>query len=604
VFTPQQVPDPPSLPVRFPITARSIVLLLFLALVSPPAMAAAEGGPVFRDVAGDVGIDFVQFNGMWGDLTLLEIMGSGCALFDYDGDGDLDAYLVQDHMIGPGKTLADAVFPPDPETPRPFSDRLYRNDTVVRPDGTRELRFTDVTEASGIAELATGYGMGVSTGDYDNDGWVDLYLASYGGNQLLHNNGDGTFSDVTAASGAQDTRWSITATFFDYDLDGYLDLYVVNYVDFTFANHHPCMQPPSAGTGIPTGTPDYCGPLAYQPLGDRLLHNRGDGTFEDVSLDAGIQGPVGSGLGVASADFNDDGRPDVYVANDGLPNFLWMNQGDGTFEDEGLLAGCAVNRLGNPEASMGVVAEDADGDGDVDLFMTHLTKETNTLFLNDGTGLFLDHTTESGLGTASFTGTGFGTGFFDFDNDGDLDILVVNGAVALIDELVEQHVTYPLQQTNKLFRNLGDLRFEEATKDAGPVFELAEVSRGVAFGDVDRDGDPDVLMTNNSGPARLLLNQVGQDHPFLGLSLIDHGRDAFGARAKITTSSGRTVSRRAHTDGSYASARDPRVRVGLGNDGGVRQVEVRWPNGSSSILRGLEPDEYYTVFHDGKDGER
>jgi len=579
----------------------SISALCWLVALAPVAWGA-ERSPIFVDVAAEAGIDFVHFNGMSGELYLLEIMGSGGALLDYDNDGDLDAYLVQGHMIGPGKELEDALIPP--QGPQPFSDRLFRNDTMVAADGSRQVRFVDVTERSGIGRIAQRYGMGVSTGDYDNDGWVDLYLSSYGANQLLRNRGDGTFEDVTDSSHAQDTRWSITASFVDYDRDGFLDLYVVNYVDFSFANHHPCTMPPSAGTGIPTGTPDYCGPLAYTPLGDRLLHNLGDGTFEDVSLDVGIQGAVGSGLGATSADFDDNGWPDVYVANDGLANFLWMNRGNGKLEDEALLAGCAVNRLGNPEASMGVVAEDADGDGDVDLFMTHLTKETNTLFLNDGSGLFLDHTTESGLGPASFTGTGFGTGFFDYDNDGDLDIIIANGAVALIDELVLEGALYPLYQQNKLFRNLGGLRYEEATADAGPVFELSEVSRGVAFGDVDLDGDPDVLLTNNSGPARLLLNQVGQDAPFLGLRLLERNRDAYGALVEVRTTSGLSVSRRIHTDGSYASARDPRARVGLGAGGKVEEVRVRWPSGESEIWRGLEADRYATVYSNGSGDDR
>ncbi len=596
---PHRFLDPSSSHLRTPTFVCSISTLCCLAALAPTAQGS-ERSSIFVDVAADAGVDFVHFNGMSGELYLLEIMGSGGAFFDYDNDGDLDAYLVQGHMIGPGKELEDALIPPT--DPLPLSDRLFRNDTMVDTDGSRKVRFVDVTESSGIGRIAQGYGMGVSTGDYDNDGWVDLYLSSYGSNQLLRNRGDGTFEDVSELSRAQDTRWSITASFVDYDRDGFLDLYVVNYVDFSFANHHPCTMPPSAGTGIPTGTPDYCGPLAYTPLGDRLLHNRGDGTFEDVSLDLGIQGAVGSGLGATSADFDKNGWPDVYVANDGLANFLWMNRGEGRLEDEALLAGCAVNRLGHPEASMGVVAEDADGDGDVDLFLTHLAKETNTLFLNDGTGLFLDLTTESGLGPASFTGTGFGTGFFDYDNDGDLDIFIANGAVALIDELVLEGDLYPLHQRNKLFRNLGGLRYEEATEDAGPAFELSEVSRGVAFGDVDRDGDTDVLLTNNSGPARLLLNQVGQDSPFLGLRLLERNRDAYGALMEIRTTSGLSVSRRIHTDGSYASARAPQTRVGLGTGGKVGEVRVRWPSGASEIWRGLVADRYVTLYGDDGDG--
>jgi hypothetical protein len=570
------------------------------------------------DRSREAGIDFVHFNGMSGELYLLEIMGSGAALLDYDGDGDLDAYLVQSHMAGPHKSVAEALI--EPRHPLPLSDRLYRNDSRILPDGSREVRFTDVTEESGIADVATGYGMGVTTGDYDNDGWVDLYLSNFGPNQLLRNGGDGTFTDVTGSAGPQDRRWSIAASFFDYDRDGLLDLYVLNYVDFTFANHHMCTTQTRAGVGIATGRPDYCGPLAYAPTSDRLFHNRGDGTFEDVTSAAGMQGATGSGLGVASADFDGDGLPDVSVGNDGMANFLWMNRGDGTFVDEALLAGCSVNRMGNPEASMGMVAEDADGDGDVDLFMTHLTRETNTLFLNDGSGLFLDQTAESGLGPASFEGTGFGAGFLDYDNDGDLDVMIANGAVALLDELVLQEDVYPLHQPNQLFENLSDSdgerrspRYAEVTAEAGPVFGLSEVSRGIAFGDVDNDGDPDALLSNNSGPARLLINVVGQDEPFLGLRLLERGRDAFGARAgaRIGPAGGSgarggeiSLWRHVHTDGSYASASDPRIHLGVGSPDGVEEVRIHWPDGTEQLLRGVETGRYLILARPGNDPDR
>jgi len=564
----------------------------------PAAAGAAPGtAPIFTEEAAARGLDFVHFNGMSGELYFLETMGSGVALFDYDGDGDLDAYFLQGHMLGPGKTVADSPVPP--QHPLPLSDRLYRNDLTVLPDGTREARFVDVTEASGLAAIATGYGMGVAAGDYDGDGWVDLYLANYGANQLLRNQGDGTFADVTSATGTDDRRWSAAATFVDYDLDGDLDLYVANYVDFTFANHHDCFTA--------SGAIDYCGPLNYDaPQPDRLLRNDGpaaDGTvrFTDVSAAAGILEARGNGLGAVAADFDGDGWPDLYVANDQVPNFLWTNLHDGTFREDGLLAGCAVNREGNAEASMGVVAEDVDGDGDEDLFMAHLREETNTLFLNDGTGLFQDLTVQSGLGPASFSYTTFGAGFLDYDNDGDLDLLVGSGAVTLIDELRQKGDPYPVHQPNQLFRNLGGLRFEDISDRAGPAFALSEVTRGIAFGDVDDDGDTDALLMNNSGPARLLVDRVGQDRHWLGLRVLHGDDDALGARAEIRAEGVGTLWRRVRTDGSYASVNDPRILAGLGTATKVDTARVHW-RGTVRTWRGLPADRLLTVYVDDTPG--
>jgi hypothetical protein len=524
---------------------------------------------------------------MSGDLTLLEVMGAGAALLDYDRDGDLDAYLVQGRMLGRGKDVSQATFPP--RHPEPLSDRLYRNDLRVLADGSRSVRFADVTAASGLGELATGYGMGVATGDYDGDGWTDLYLASYGSNQLLRNQGDGTFADVTAESGTDDPRWSVAATFFDYDGDGALDLFVADYVDFSFARHHECTTP--------TGAPDYCGPLAYRPVPDRLLRNRGDGTFEDVSAASGILAAPGNGLGVVAADLDGDGLTDLYVANDQMANFLWHNQGDGTFREDALLAGCAVDREGLPEASMGVSAEDLDDDGDEDLFVAHLVRETNTLYLNDGAGLFRDRTTETGLGPPSLRFTSFGIGLLDLENDGDLDLLVTNGAVTRIEEQVAQGDPYPVHQTNQLFRNLGGLRFEDATAAGGPALAQSEVSRGLAAGDVDGDGDLDALLANNSGPARLLLNLAGQDRHWLGVRPVGtSGGEALGARVEVTSAGRGVTRRRVHTDGSYASANDPRVGVGLGDLARAGRLRVVWPDGPGIAWRELAADRYVSVY--------
>jgi hypothetical protein len=524
---------------------------------------------------------------MSGEHYYNEMMGGGVALFDYDNDGDLDVYLTQGHMQGRGKTMADAFAPVQQEGP--LLDRLYRNDLEVSPDGRHILRFTDVTEESAIR--ADGYGMGVATGDYDNDGWTDLYVTNFGSNLLLRNRGDGTFEDVTAASGTDDRHWTIGATFLDFDRDGWLDLFAGNYVEFSLAAHTPCP--------LPSGALTYCGPGAFLPEPDTLFRNLGNGTFQDVSIQAGIRTEFGAGMSVVAADFNGDHWVDLFVTNDGMPNQLWINQQDGRFADEALLAGVAVNRDGQPEASMGVDAGDFDADGDEDLFLTHLIQETNTAYANEGIGLFQDVSLSSGLGRPSLPFTSFGTSWFDYDNDGWLDILTVSGAVVALEPLLRAGHEYPLAQTNQLYQNLGNGRFEETTPQAGQVFELTEVSRGAAFGDLDNDGDTDVVISNSNGPVRLLLNQVGQEQPWMGLRVLGPDRDMLGAEILVERSEGPLIWRRVHTDGSYASASDPRVLVGLGKTTEVRRVEIRWPDGKLEEWDGPEPG-LYTPLHKGK----
>ncbi len=533
------------------------------------------------DRARELGIDFVQFNGMSGEYYFAEHMGSGGALLDYDNDGDLDVYLVQGSMLGPGKTMEDAWRPVAGESPP--TDRLYRNDL----DRTGKLGFTDVTAAAGIG--STDYGMGVAVGDFDRDGWVDFYVTGFGPNHLWRNNGDGSFTDVTERSRTGENRWSTSASFVDYDADGFLDLFVANYVDFTIANHKTCF---TANSGR-----DYCGPLSYNPYPDRLFRNRGDGTFEDVTAVSQIARTYGAGLGVVCADFNGDQRVDIYVANDGMPNQLWINVGDGTFRENALMSGTAFNEEGKAEASMGVDAADFDGDGDEDLFMTHLVDETNTLYLNDGSGWFDDYSAETGLGVPSRSYTGFGTAWFDYDNDGWLDLIVANGAVKAIEELARAGDPYPLAQRNQLFRNLGDGRFDELTDRAGEAFALVEVSRGAAFGDVDNDGDTDVLIFNNSGPARLLINEVGNHNQWLGLRLTDaDGKtDLLHTRVQIIRTDGSSLWRRVRVSGSYCSSSDPRVLVGLGTDESIRSALIHWPDGSVERADSLPLGRYTTL---------
>jgi hypothetical protein len=551
---------------------------------APPGEPAGREPSIFVDAARDAGLDFRHFNGMTGRLYFPEMTGQGGALFDFDGDGDLDVYLVQGSMLG-GHDASDAVFPW--AGPAPPSDRLFRNDVEVRPDGSRTLRFTDVSGSSGIGAGA-GYAMGVATGDYDGDGRVDLYLTAYGPNRLLRNLGGGRFEDVTASAGVDDGRWSTSATFFDYDRDGRLDLFVVNYVDYRVEHDVACFATSSRR--------DYCGPSSFPPQGDRLFRNVGDGRFENVTERALGSHEAGAGLGVVASDLDGDGWVDLYVANDGLPNHLWLGGPDGRFREEALMAGVALSQQGAAEASMGIAAGDFDADGDEDLFLTHLQGETNTLYVNLSGGLFEDRTALSGLAAPSRPRTGFGTGWIDYDGDGWLDLLVLNGAVRLQESGLRQGNPYPLGQPNQLFRNLGDGRFAEVSDAAGEVFGLEEVSRGAAFGDVDDDGDLDVLVLNNAGPVRLLLDQR-QDGHWLGLRLLEAQgqRDALGARAALLREGRPQLWRRARSDGSFASASDPRVLFGLGAAADVLAVRVVWPDGQVEVWDAPPVDAYTTL---------
>ena len=552
------------------------VLIGIAAFCLAPANTKETVKPIFNEVASEVGLNFRHHNGMTGKFYLPEIMGAGGALFDYDSDGDLDVFLVQG-------TALESNSKPNGTS---FQGKLFRNDLE-----NGKLRFSDVTEKSRIR--ASGYGMGVAVGDINNDSKPDLYVTNLGSNQMYLNKGDGTFDDVTKSSATDDPRWSTSASFLDYDRDGWLDLMVVNYAEFTTSNSPNCYAATSAR--------DYCTPRVFRPPGNRLFHNRGNGTFEDVTVAAGVDKEFGHGLGVVGADFNGDGWLDIFVANDGDPNQLWINQKDGTFKNEALLAGAAVNRDGKAEAGMGVDAGDFDGNGTDDIFITHLTEETHTLFTNLGEAVFEDRTRETGLVMPGRRFTGFGTLFFDYDNDGWLDLLVVNGAVQLLPELMRKGDPFPLGQPNQLFRNTGNGRFVEVVEQAGANFQLLEVGRGAAFGDVDNDGDTDVLVTNNNGPTRLLLNQLGNRNHWLGLRLVSkNGRDALGAQVEVVVKKNQVLRRRVRTDGSYLSANDPRVLVGLGNVTQVEAVRIRWPDGSLTESKAPLADRYTTLTQERK----
>ena len=604
---------------------RSVAILLSAALLagcgaksadSPATIAPGDGsGPGasaapdwFTDVARASGLDFTHFNGMSGHFYYPEIMAPGVALLDYDNDGDLDVYVTQGQMLGVSSTGLPLAGAP-PAGKGSLKDRLFRNDLVVNPDGTRTLHFTDVTEQSGID--VESYGMGVAKGDFNNDGFVDIYRTGVNGGVMLRNNGDGTFTDVTKETRTGDLGgWGVSATFFDYDRDGWLDLFVGNYLIYSLAGDIQCQSV--------TGRRDYCPPNSYRAQPSRLYHNRGNGTFEEVTARALVKGAYGPALGDSTADFNNDGWIDLYVANDGQPNQLWINQHDGTFKDTAFPAGVAVSGTGQAEASMGVDAGDFDNDGDEDLFITNWLDQMNVLYVNDGTGNFEDRRAASGLGAPSLAKTGFGAGWLDFDRDGWLDLFVANGGVATIEALARANDPFPLRMTPQVYRNLGNGRFEDVSSRAGAVFKVADVGRGAAFGDLDNDGHIDIVVANANGRLRLLVNNAPNQNHWLGLRLVANVarpfqgrgrgaesparqsrdavvRDMLGARVQVLRSAGPALWRRAKADGSYASANDPRVLVGLGVSVEAPRIQVRWPSGRLEEFAAVPIDRYVTL---------
>jgi hypothetical protein len=546
-----------------------------LILLAAPAVA----DDWFADVTESAGLDFEYVNGAEGRFWFPEIMGGGAALLDYDGDGRMDVYLVQGGRFEPDLGPGD----------RRLGDRLYRN--VTEPGGP--IRLVDVTEASGID--ARGYAQGVAVADYDGDGDPDLYVLNVGDNQLWRNEGNGRFTEVIAEAGGNDPRWSVSASFADVTGDGHLDLIVVNYVEWSFASHRNCRAAGSSRL-------DYCSPSAYPPAADSLFINNGDGTFRDVSGPVGLLRDPQPGLGVVAADFNRDGRMDLYVANDGEPNHYWLNQGtEGgvpTFLEDAFLAGNAVNGGGSAEASMGVDAGDFDNDGAIDLFLTHLIRETNTLYRNDGTGWFTDVTAQRGLGAPSLPRTGFGTAFADLDRDGGLDLYVANGAVVLESDLAEAGDPWPYHQTDQLFV-LRDGNYVDLSASAGAALELSMTGRGAAFGDLDNDGRIDIVVANNRGAPQLLHNVTPASNHWVGAELQEPGGRAalLPARIERLGPDGAVLATvRARTDGSYASANDPRAVFGLGSDDSTVTLRVHWADGSRERFASLDVDLYHVLI--------
>ena len=543
----------------------------------PPADGSVER---FTDATAETHLDFIHVNGMTGQFYYPEIIAPGAALLDYDNDGDLDVFLPQGGSLDRHSASADESAP---------GGQLFRNDLEIRPDGAARVRFTNVTGAAGIK--ATEYGMGAAVGDYDNDGCADLYVTALGRNHLYRNRCDGTFADVPAAR-VNDSGWSVSAAFLDFDRDGWLDLYVGHYLSWDPSMNTPCFGP--------SGKRVYCAPSVYLAQQSQLFHNNRDGTFTNMTTAAGMAAQFGPALGVTTADFNGDGWIDLYIANDGQENQLWINQRDGTFKDLALVAGAAWSDPGKAKAGMGVDAGDFDDDGDEDVFVTNLSGEGHDLYVNDGTGTFEPGSAAAGLKHPSLPFTGFGTAWIDIDNDGWLDLLTVNGTVQRIDELVREHDPTPLRQRKQLFRNLGNGRFEDLTARSGDAFGRADVGRGAAFGDIDNDGDTDVIVGNNNGPAQLLLNVTGSRNHWIGLRLVSANaagrtRDMIGARVAVIRDGLPTRRRRARSDGSFASANDPRVLVGLGPSTRQPRVRVTWPDGQTEEWANLPIDRYSTL---------
>jgi hypothetical protein len=540
---------------------------LAIVLAVLPGGGRRTEGPQFLESAAAAGLTFTHVNGASGQYYMPEQMGAGAALLDYDNDGDLDVFLVQTE--GPS--------------------RLFRNDLIAGGDGVRRLRFTDVTERAGLAVRAVIHGMGVAVGDYDNDGRLDLFVTGFGGAALLHNDADGTFTDVTSRAGVADTLWSTSAAFLDYDRDGDLDLFVAHYLDFSIAGNKVCRDA--------LGARDYCSPRAYQPVPSRLYRNDGGARFTDVSESAGVRKAYGAGLGVATGDYNEDGWLDLYVANDATPNQLWINQRNGTFADEGVLSGAAFNASGNPEGSMGIASGDVNLDGHEDLFVTNIVGETYAMYVNDGHAVFEDVRVRTGISALTAPYTGFGTDWIDYDNDGLLDLFVANGAVNIVESQRGQPL--PFKMPNQLLHNTGG-RFEDAGAAGGDAFRKPGIGRGAAFGDLDNDGDVDLVVTNNAGPALLLVNQAiehGPPNHWLTIEVRQPGnnRFAFGAWIGVERTGKPTLWRRVRSDGSYLSARDARIHVGLGAASSVDAVVIRWPDGTEERRTGIAADRRMTL---------
>jgi hypothetical protein len=531
--------------------------------------APADPPVVFTDATAASGITFTHASAP-DKKYIVESMSGGVALFDFDNDGWLDVYLAN------SPTVATA------DQPASARSALWRNNH----DGT----FTDVTAHAGVGEV--GWAMGVTTGDYDNDGWTDLYVTCFGPNHLFHNNGNGTFTDVTTRAGVADPRWSTGAAFGDYDNDGKLDLIVANYVDL----HLDALPEFGAGKNcVFRGLPVQCGPRGLTGAGDSLFHNNGDGTFTDVSVAAGVSDPARRfGMGVAWCDFNADGRIDLYVANDSGPNYLYRNNGDGTFTEVGMSSGTALSEDGTEQASMGVAIGDYDHRGRWSIFVTNFSDEYNALYRHEKDFLFTDASYATRTAKASLPYVGWGTGFLDYDNDGWLDLMVVNGHVYPQVDKAGAEVGY--REPKLLYHNDRNGTFSDVTRDAGSALTIPAVSRGAAFGDIDNDGDIDVVVNNLDGRVTVLRNDGGSASNYLTIELAGRtsNRSALGARVTVTAGDLIQVEER-RGGGSYLSQNDTRLHFGLQKRAMADRIEVRWPDGAVQSLTRVPANRFVTI---------
>ena len=520
-----------------------------------------SGEPWFEEIAQERGLTFRHESPVSDRYLLPETIPGGAALLDIDNDGDLDVYFIQS-----GQVLGAVDEQP--------ANQLFEN--------LGDATFRNITEKSGLGDR--GYGMGVACGDYDNDGDVDVYITNLGANVLYQNQGDGTFVDVTNYAGVGHEGWGTSAAFLDYDRDGDLDLFVCNYVKWSLQVEIECYNA--------QGARDYCSPGNYDlPSADVLYRNNGDGTFTDVSDESGVALAFGNGLGVVGSDFNNDGWIDIFVANDTNPDHLWINQKDGTFLERGLFSGCAVDQEGIAKAGMGVTVGDIDFDGDFDLMVGNLAKESDSLFLNDN-GFFTDGTIRYGLSSISRRFTRFGIGWSDFDNDGRLDLFQATGRV------VRQETAYgtdPYAEPNLLFQGMGNSRFEERLPRGGIDTPTARNSRAVVFGDIDNDGGIDLLIINQMNQVHLLRNIAPQRGNWLSLRILDENqRDAYGAIVSMTIGE-KTIRKEVRAAYSYLSSNDPRVHIGLGKEERVTNVTVIWPDGTGSEFGEIQANQFRTL---------
>ena len=540
------------------------------ALPSPAAAATTTPSPgnlpiTFSDVTSQLGIHWKHQNGATAEKYLIETVGGGGAFLDYDRDGRLDIFLVNSGCHQASVHCLTA------------GNALYHQNS----DGT----FTDVTRQAGVGR--SGYGMGVAVGDYDNDGYPDIYVTAYGRNTLYHNNRNGSFTDVTEKSGVAAAGWSTSAAFFDYNHDGLPDLYVGRYLQWDYQHSVFC------GERRP-GYRSYCHPSQFPPVTNILYRNNGDGSFTDVTRQAGLA-VAGKTLGVVAFDYNRDGWLDLYVANDSVPNFLFRNNKDGAFSEIGLVAEVAYGASGKAQSGMGTDAADLRGDGLPDLFVTNIDFEPNTLFRNNGDDTFNDDTVIAGMGTVALLYSGFGTRFLDYNNDGLLDIFVANGHPLDNVQLFHDGVT-PAERPF-LLENSAAGRFQEVAASHGDALAKLYNGRGLAAGDFDNDGDTDLLLIQNGGPPVLLRNDGGNHNAWIGFALtgsLPSSRDAVGAVVTITAG-GRRQSRQLVGGGSYGSAHDPRLLFGLESAENVEKIEVRWPDGATTSLRNLAARHYYPL---------